>query len=191
MIKTPLMLATLTALAFSLPAAAQDQTRTRTFEGPKVSGTQTTTVNRETGTSTREREVTNRDTGNTATTTAVRQRTDTGSTVNVVQTGPQGNTRTLSGERVRTDNGSTFTGTATGRGGETLNLAGERGRDGEGNSWARQTATNGGGETVYDRSRTTTRADGQVSTNITRSGPRTAAPGSKPPRARGGKRPRG
>ena len=188
MIKTPLMLASLAALALALPASAQEQSRTRSFEGPKVTGTETTTVNRETGPRTRERAVTNIATGNTATTSAVRQRTETGSTVSVVQTGPQGNTRTLEGERVRTETGSTFTGTATGRGGETLNIAGERGRDGEGNSWARRSATNSAGETVYDRSRTTTRADGQVSTNITRSGPRVRAPGAQPPRAR---RPRG
>jgi hypothetical protein len=192
MIKTPLMLASLAALALALPAAAKEQTRTRNFEGPKVTGTGTTIINRETGTRTRERAVTNIETGNTATTSAVRKRTDTGSTVSVVRTGPQGNTRTLEGERVRTDTGSTFTGTATGRGGEILAITGERGRDGQGTSWSRRTATNGAGETVYDRSRTTTRSDGQVSTTVTRSGPRagrlTGAPGARPPGAR---RPRG
>ena len=171
--------------ALAIPAAAQEQTRTKTFEGPNVSGTQTTTVNPETGTATRDREVTNLNTGNTASSSAVRQRTETGSTIGVVQTGPQGNSRSLQGERTRTENGSTFTGTATGRGGQTVGLAGSRSRDGQGNSQASQSVTNSAGETLAARQRTTTRSEGQVSRNVTK----TRAPGvSRPPRAR---RPRG
>ncbi|MCR9180704.1 MAG: hypothetical protein NXH71_10810 [Erythrobacteraceae bacterium] len=188
MIKTPLMLTTLTAFAFALPAHAQEQSRTKTFEGPNVSAAQSITVNPETGTATRELEATNLNTGNTATSSAVRQRTEAGSTIDIVQTGPQGKARALSGERTRTGSGSTFAGTATGRGGKTLDLASERGRDGEGNSGARQSATNSAGETVFSRSRTTTRRDGQLSTNITRSGRK---PGARSPRGRGGKRSRG
>lgn len=185
MIKTPLMLAPLAALAFALPAAAQDETRTRSYEGPNASGSVTTTVNRETGTATRDREVTNLNTGNTASSSAVRQRTETGSTIGVVQTGPQGNSRSLEGERVRSDNGSTFTGTATGRRGETYGLSGSRSRDGQGNSAASQSVTNSAGETLAARSRVTARSDGQVSRSVTR----TRAEGvSRPPRAR---RPRG
>lgn len=186
MFKTPLMLVSLAALALAVPAAAQqDQSRTKTFEGNKVTGTQTTTVNPETGTASRDRAVTNIENGNTATSNAVRQRTETGATVDVVQTGPQGNSRSLEGERTRTENGSTFTGTATGRDGETYGLAGNRNRDGAGNSSASQSVTNSAGETLAARGRTTTRSDGQVNRDVSRS----KAPGvTRPPRAR---RPRG
>jgi len=84
MLKTHLMLASLTALALAVPAAAQEPTRTRTYEGPRATGIQTTAVNRDTGTATRDREVTNRTTGATASSSTVRQRTETGSTVSVV-----------------------------------------------------------------------------------------------------------
>lgn len=186
MFKTPLMLASLTALALAVPATAQEeQSRTKTFEGPNVSATQTTTVDPEAGTAARDREVTNLNTGNTASSSAVRQRTENGSTIGVVQTGPQGNSRSLEGERTRTEDGSTFTGTATGRGGETYGLAGSRSRDGQGNSSASQSVTNSAGEVLASRERATTRSDGQVNRTVSRS----KAPGvSRPPRAR---RPRG
>jgi len=139
----------------------------------------------ETGTAIRDREVTNIETGNTATSSAVRQRTETGATIGVVQTGPQGNARSLEGERTRTENGSAFTGTATGRDGETYGLAGSRNRDGQGNSSANQSVTKSAGETLASRARTTTRSDGQVNRDVSRS----KAPGvTRPPRAR---RPRG
>ena len=38
MLKTHLMLASLTALALAVPAAAQEPTRTRTYEGPRATG---------------------------------------------------------------------------------------------------------------------------------------------------------
>lgn len=186
MTKTPLMLASLTALALAFPAAAQEQARTRTYEGPKVSASQTTTVNPDTGTATRTREATNLETGNTASSSAVRQRTETGATIDVVQTGPQGNSRNLSGTRTRTEGGSTFNGTATGRGGESYGLAGARSRDGQGNSAASQSVTNSAGDVLASRNRATTRSEGQVSRSVTK----TKAPGvARPPRARG-KRPR-
>jgi hypothetical protein len=185
MFKTPLMIASLAAIALAAPLAAQEKSRTKTYEGPNVTGTQTTTVNPETGTATRDRAVTNVNTGNTATSSAVRQRTETGSTIGVVQTGPNGGTRSLEGERVRTEGGSTFAGTATGRGGETYGLAGSRSRDGQGNSQASQSVTNGAGETIAARDRVTTRANGQVSTTINKTRTEGA---SRPPRAR---RPRG
>lgn len=185
MYKTPLMIASLAALALAAPLAAQEKTRTKTYEGPKVAATQTTTVNPETGTAARDRAVTNLNTGNTASSNAVRQRTDTGSTVSLTQTGPQGGTRSLEGERVRTANGSTFSGTATGRGGQTYGLAGSQSRDGQGNSQASQSVTNSAGEVLASRDRVTTRANGQVSNTVTR----TRAEGvSRPPHAR---RPRG
>ena len=186
MFTSRLMIASLTALALAIPAAAQEKSRTKAFEGDNVSASQTTTVNKEAGTATRNREVTNLNTGNTASSSAVRQRTETGSTIGIVQTGPQGRARSVEGERTRTENGSTFTGTATGRGGETYGLAGSRSRDGQGNSAASQSITNSDGATLASRNRTTTRADGQVSRNVTR----TRAEGFNPPRARG-KRPRG
>jgi hypothetical protein len=185
MFKTPLMIASLAALALAAPLAAQEKTRTKTYEGPNVTGTQTTTVNPETGTATRDRAVTNVNTGNTATSSAVRQRTETGSTIGVVQTGPNGGTRSVEGERVRTETGATFTGTATGRGGQTYGLAGSRSRDGQGTSQASQSVTNAAGETLASRDRVTTRGNGQVSTTVNK----TRAQGtSRPPRVR---RPRG
>jgi hypothetical protein len=190
MLKTPLMRASLSALALGLtafaPLAAEDKTRTETFEGPNATATKTTTINPETGTATRDRIVTNLNTGKTATSNAVRQRTETGATIDVVQTGPQGNTRSLEGERVRTENGSTFTGTATGRGGETYGLLGSRSRDGQGNSQASQSITNSAGETLAARERLTTRGNGQVNHSVSR----TRAEGFNPPRARNKKRPR-
>lgn len=169
MFKTPLMIASLAALALTAPLAAQEKTRTKTYDGPIVSGTETTTVNRDTGTATRDRSVTNQRTGNTATSSAVRQRTDTGATINVEQTGPRGNSRSLEGERVRTENGSTFNGTATGSNGQTYGLSGSRSRDGQGNSQASQRVTNSAGETIASRDRVTTRSGGQSTTAISRS----------------------
>lgn len=169
MIKIHLMAASLTALALAVPAAAQEPTRTRTYEGPRATGVQTTTVNRDTDTATRDREVTNRITGATASSGAVRQRTETGSTVSVVQTGPQGRSRSLEGERTRTETGSTFTGTATNARGQAYGLSGSRSRDGLGNSAASQSVTNGAGETLASRERITTRSDGQVNTAVSRS----------------------
>jgi hypothetical protein len=185
MIKPRMMLATLTALALALPVAAQEKTRTKTYEGPNVAGSTTTTVDRDAGTASRTREATNLATGNTASSSALRQRTETGAMIDVTQTGPRGKSRELSGERTRTEGGSTFTGTATGRGGETYGLAGSRSRDGQGNSQASQSVSNSAGEVLAARDRTTTRSDGQVSRNVTK----TRAPGTKrPPRIR---RPRG
>ncbi|MBD2842208.1 hypothetical protein [Erythrobacter rubeus] len=176
-----LTIAVLAALTSSGAALAQEQTRTKTFDGPNVSATQTTTVDRETGTIDRDRTVTNNNTGNTASSTLDRQRTDTGAVVSRSQTGPAGNTRSLEGERVRTDNGSTFTGTATGRRGGTYGLAGSRSRDGQGNSSASQRVTNSAGETVFSRDRTTTRSNGQVNRSVDRS---RKAGATRPPRAR-------
>lgn len=185
MYKTPLMIASLAALALSAPLAAQEKSRTKTYEGDKFTAIQTTTVNPETGTATRTGVATNINTGQTATSTGVRQRTDTGSTVSLTQTGTQGRTRSVEGERVRTENGSTFSGTATGRGGGTYGLAGSRSRDGQGNSQASQSVTNSAGEVLAARDRVTTRGNGQVSTTINK----TRAEGvSRPPRTR---RPRG
>jgi hypothetical protein len=190
MLNTPLMRASLSALALGLtafaPLAAQEKTRTETYEGPNVSAAKTTTVNPETGTATRDRSVTNLNNGKTATSNAVRQRTDTGATIAIVQTGPQGNSRSLEGVRMRTEGGSTFTGAATGRGGETYGLAGSRSRDGQGNSQASQSITNSAGETLAARSRATSRSNGQVNHSVSR----TRAEGFNPPRARNKKRPR-
>lgn len=185
MFKIPLMLTSLIALALAVPADAQDRIRTRTFEGPRAIGTETTTVNRESGTATRDREVSNRTTGATASSSTVRQRTEAGSTVSVVQTGPQGRSRSLEGERTRTDTGSTFTGTATDARGQAYGVAGSRSRDGLGNSSASQSVTNTAGETLASRERVTIRSDGQVNTTVARSRGEGV---SRPPRTR---RPRG
>jgi hypothetical protein len=164
-----MMIAPLAALTLAIPAGAQEQTRTRTYDGPNVSAVQTTTVNPETGTATRDGHVTNLNTGNTASSSAERQRTDSGAAIEVVQTGPQGNSRSLSGERTRTANGSTFSGAATGAGGETYGLQGSRSRAGRGNSQASQSITNSAGDVLASRSRSTTRAPGQVNRSVARS----------------------
>lgn len=182
MTKTPLMLASLAALALAMPLSAQEKSHTKTFAGDKYTATQTTTVNRDTGTATRTGEATNIATGKTATSIGVRQRTDSGATVSLTQTGTQGRTRSLEGERVRRDNGATFTGTATGRGGQTYGLAGSRSRDGQGNSQASQRVTDSAGQTLAARDRVTTRSNGQISSTVTK----TRAEGvSRPPRVRG------
>jgi hypothetical protein len=182
MTKTPLMLASLAALALAMPLGAQEKSRTKTFAGDKYTASQTTTVNRDTGTATRTGEATNIATGKTATSIGVRQRTDNGATVSLTQTGTQGRTRSLEGERVRSDNGSTFTGTATGRGGQTYGLAGSRSRDRQGNSQASQSVANAAGQTLAARDRVTTRSNGQISSTVTK----TRAEGSsRPPRGRG------
>lgn len=181
MLKTALTLASLTALALAMPAAAQEQTVTKTYEGPRTTVIQTTTVNHDTGTATRDRDVTNLTTGATASSSAVRQQTETGSTVSVVQTGPQGRSRSLEGERTRTETGSTFTDTATDALGQAYGLSGSRTRDSLGNSAASQSVTNGAGETLASRERITTRSDGQVNTTMSRS----RAEGlTRPPRKR-------
>ncbi|MFM7350512.1 MAG: hypothetical protein ACKO01_13675 [Erythrobacter sp.] len=172
MSKTPFMLASLAALALAMPAAAGPKSRTRTYEGPRTSAVQTTTVDREAGTATRNRAVTNRATGASASSSAVAQRTDTGAIIAAEQTGPHGRTRSLEGERVRTEGGANFTGTATGAGGQTYGLAASRSRDGRGNSSASQSITNNAGQTLASRSRVTTRGNGQVNTSISRTGPR-------------------
>jgi hypothetical protein len=169
--------AAIAALAMAPTAFAQEQTRTTTFEGPNATGMQTTTVDRAAGTYNRDREVTNTNTGNTASSNLNRQRTETGAVISGSQTGPQGNTRSFEGERVRTDGGSTFTGTATGRDGNSVDLYGNRQRDGQGNSSASQRVTNSAGDTLFARDRATTRSNGQVNHSVTRSGP-------KPPRVR-------
>lgn len=182
--KTTLTLAAIAAFAITPAVAAQEQTRTKTFDGPNASGTQTTTVDPEAGTYNRDREVTNKNTGNTASSNLNRQRTETGATVSKTQTGPQGNSRSLEGERVRNGDGtgSTFNGTATGRGGNSYDLYGNRTRDGQGNSSASQRVTNSQtGNTVYARDRTTTRSEGRVDRSVTTSRPQGA---SKPRRAR-------
>lgn len=185
MFKTRIMLAALTAVTLAVPAAAQDKTRTKTWEGPRVTGVETTTVNRDTGTATRDREVTNRTTGATASSSAVRQKTETGSTVSVIQTGPKGNSRSLEGERTRTESGSTFTGTATDARGNVYGIDRSRSRDGQGNFSSSQRVTNAAGETLASRDRVTTRSNGQVNTTINRSH---AEGMNRPPRSR---RPRG
>ncbi|MEL6528520.1 MAG: hypothetical protein AAGK01_06315 [Pseudomonadota bacterium] len=162
------ILGALAALAIAPAAIAQEQTRTKTFDGPNASGTQTTTIDREAGTLDRDRQVTNKNTGKTASSTLDRQRTDTGSIVSRSQTGPAGNTRSLEGERTRIENGSRFEGSVTGRGGNTYGVSGQRTRDGRGRSSASQRVTNSAGETVGARKRTTTRNRNGARRDVTR-----------------------
>jgi hypothetical protein len=178
--KTTFFLATVVALVLAPPAYAQEQTRTKTFDGENVSATTTTTVNPEAGTVSRDREAVNTNNGKTYSSEFDRQKTDTGAVISGSQTGPQGNTRSFEGERTRADNGSTFTGTATGRNGETFGLSGSRARDGQGNSSANQNVTNSSGTTVFNRDRTTTRSQGSVDHNVSRQ----RDPNFKPRRAR-------
>lgn len=185
--KTSLIFTAIAAITMASTASAQEQTETRTVERPNTTTSTTTTVDREAGSIARDRSITNKNTGNTASSTLDRQRTDTGSVVSRSQTGPAGNTRSFDGERVRTENGATFDGTATGRGGNSYGVSSARSRDGQGNSSASQRVTNNqNGNTIYSRDRTTTRSDGRVNRNVETSRRQGA---KRPSRARG-RRPR-
>ncbi|KPP96247.1 hypothetical protein SAMN04515621_0302 [Erythrobacter sp. HL-111] len=194
MMRTVICLPALAGLAalglVPAPAFAQES-RTKTFDGPNATVTQTTTLDREAGTLERDRTATAKESGKTVSTSLDRQRTETGSTVARSRTGPEGATRSFEGERVRGEMGSTFAGTATTRTGEQYGVSASRSRDGAGNSQASQRITGPEGQTLYGRDRTTTRSrteSGGIRTEHNVS--RTRDPEFRPRRGAGGQRQR-
>lgn len=161
-----------------LAAPALAGTRTTTWDNDKFSGTRTIVHDRETGTHSRDAEITRKSDGAVATRSYDRQRTDTGFTASGTATGFNGRTRSFDLERTRTHGGSTTSGHYTGRRGETYNLSGSRSRTGNG-FVANRNITNSRGATVYNRDVMVARANGQV----TRSVNTTRDQGFRPPRA--------
>ncbi|MBU6167376.1 MAG: hypothetical protein KGQ52_14785 [Alphaproteobacteria bacterium] len=134
----------LPATAQPAPAAPAAGTTTRTIDNAKVTGTVTTTRDPAAGQFSRTTELTRKADGATSASTYTRTRTETGFTETGTFTGPQGNTLNLTGNVARAN------GTLT----------------------ANRALTNAAGETVASRSLTATRAaNGQVTRNVTTTGP--------------------
>jgi hypothetical protein len=140
--------ASMLALMLVAPAAAQTApaagTTTRTIDNANVTGTVTTTRDPAAGSFNRASELTRKSDGATTSSNYTRTRTDTGFTEAGTITGPQGNTLNLNGSVARAN------GTLT----------------------ADRALTNAAGETVASRNLTATRAaNGQVTRNLTTTGP--------------------
>jgi len=121
------------AALIALPAAAYaQQSRTVTFDGPRYESTRSTTFDRETGTVSRDGELTRKSDGAVATRSYNRQRTDTGAVATGSATNFKGQTRGFEFERTRTERGYRGQGTATGFNGQSyeLNSAARRGPNG-------------------------------------------------------------
>lgn len=153
------------ALLGASAAMAQGQPRTRTFDSPAISGSQTASVDRAAGTQSRDTAITRNRDGATASSSMDRSWNDGSVTTNREQTDFQGRTRSSQTTRTRTETGSTMTGTATGRDGETYALSGERNRTETGYT-ASQTVTNSSGETVYARDTAVSRDNGMVNRSV-------------------------
>ncbi|QLC24468.1 hypothetical protein HFP57_05155 [Parasphingopyxis algicola] len=128
------------------PALAEPATRTITVDTPNYSGERVITRDRETGTYSRDTNITRKEDGAVATRHWESQRTDTGRTMSGSQTRFNGDTRTYEGERMRHGNHSRTHGTTTGPNGETLD-------------YRAQSRWNGNG---YDRRQRLRNEDGQV-----------------------------
>lgn len=145
------ILTAVSALALSLaaPAFAQSTTQapsgtsTRNFDNDRASGTTTITRDREAGTFSRD--------------TSVTRKSD-------------GATMTSSTDRTRTDTGFTESGTITRRDGSTYNLNGSLVR-GDGSATRDRVVTDANGATVASRNVQASRANGQVTRNVTATGP--------------------
>jgi hypothetical protein len=177
------ILVLMSMLSISSAALAEPVTRTTTVDAPKYDGTRVVTRDTAAGTYSRDTAVIRASDGATATREYDRARTETGVTARGSATGFAGNTRSFDYERTRTDNGYTASGTATGRNGETYTLAGQGTRTDTGYTRDR-TVTNGSGTTLYDKNVTATRANGQVSRDVSV----TRAQGFNPPRIGRGRR---
>lgn len=125
------------------PNAAPSGTSTRNFDNERASGTTTITRDRDAGTFSRD--------------TSVTRKSD-------------GATMTRSTDRARTDTGFTESGTITRRDGSTYNLNGSLVR-GEGSATRDRVVTDANGATVASRNVQASRANGQVTRNVTATGP--------------------
>lgn len=177
------ILVSIAMLSISGVALAEPATRTTTVDTPKYDGTRVATRDAAAGTYSRDTAVTRASDGATATREYDRARTETGVTASGSATGFAGNTRSFDYERTRTDNGYTANGTATGRNGETYTLTGQGTRTDTGYTRDR-TVTNGSGTTLYDKNVTATRANEQVSRDVSV----TRAQGVRAPRIGRGRR---
>jgi hypothetical protein len=169
--------------------AAPAATGTRTIDNDRVSGTVTTT--RDAGTFNRVTELTRKSDGATATASQTRTRTETGVTASSTRTGFDGQNSSSNYARTRTETGATETGSFTRRDGSTLNLNGSVVRD-NGSITANRVITDSAGATVASRNVQAIRAaNGQVTRNVTATGPqrlltRAGRPGAGRPPARRG-----
>jgi hypothetical protein len=152
-------------LSVSGVALAEPVTHTTTIDSPKYDGTRVVTRDGAAGTLSRDTAVTRVSDGAMATREYDRSRTGTGVTASGSATGFAGNTRSFAYQRARTDNGYTTSGTATARNGQTYTLAGQGGRTDTGYTRDR-TVTDGSGTTLFDKNVTATRANGQVSRDV-------------------------
>jgi hypothetical protein len=166
---TALLFGASAALAQTAPPAAAPANSTRTIDNDRVSGTVTTT--RDAGTINRATELTRKSDGATATANQTRTRTETGVTASSTRTGFDGQTSSSNYARTRTETGATETGSFTRRDGSTLNLTGSVVR-GDGSMTANRAITDSAGATVASRNVQATRAaNGQVTRNVTATGP--------------------
>ncbi len=151
----------LAALAFAASANAQTS-KTVTVEKPK--GSVTKTVTRDEGNLTVNAIATRASDGATATHNRERTKTEDGVSGSGSQTGFNGKTRSYEYDRVRTEDGFTTTGSATDK----------QGRNYEYDAYGRKTETGRensrtvlrDGEQVYNRTGNVSRADGQVTRDV-------------------------
>ena len=177
------VLVSIAALAASGAAFAEPVTRSTTYDGPKVDATRVAVRDKAAGTYSRDTTATRASDGATATRSYDRARTDTSVTASGSATGFAGKTRSYDYDRTRTGTGYTASGTATGRGGETYTLAGQGTKTDTGYTRDR-TVTNSAGTTVFDKKVTATRANGQITRDVST----TRAAGFHRPRFGGGRR---
>ncbi len=157
------------ALLMAGPAFAQmAQPATRSFDNDRASGT--TTIVRDDGSFSRDTNVIRKSDGAAMTRSTDRTRTDTGFTSESSRMGFDGRTASRSYERTRTDSGFTEAGSATRRNGRTYALSGSRTRTETG--YNRGRAVSGSNGTIASRNVDVARAGGQVTRNVTTTGPR-------------------
>lgn len=165
-----LVLATLAAGLVAGVASAQPVTRTRTTDGPNLSGSSTVSVDRAAGTAQRQGELVRKSDGAVASREVNRQRTETGMTASGTATNFQGQTRSWDYQRDRTADGYVASGSATGFNGQSYGYAAQ-GTRADGGFSRSQTVTDGSGAVVADRNVRVNRADGQVSRQTSGSRP--------------------
>ncbi|MBB5685555.1 hypothetical protein [Sphingobium boeckii] len=162
--KTLLIIPALVMLT-ATPALAAPTTRTMTVDKPNFEGSKTVTRDPETRTVARDTEVTRKSDGATATRSYDRAPTESGMSASGSATGFNGKTRSFEVDRSRTDTGYVASGTATGGNGGTYALSASRDRT-ETGYVSNRNVTNGAGETVYNKDKSVSRANGQLSRSV-------------------------
>lgn len=169
------------AFALAGTAMAEPVTRTRTYDGPKIEATRTTSVDRDAGTFSREAQAVRKSDGATASRAVSAQRTEDGMTASGSATNFQGQTRAWDYARTRTADGYTASGSGTGFDGRTYGYAAEGRRTADGRTRS-QTLTDGSGAVIASRQARVGRADGQVTRDVSSTRPQRMRP--QPPRRR-------